>query len=290
MGQTMLTVALPIALAWMMYCVGLTLSLADFKRVGRYPIAVLAGLSAQLIGLPLIAFALIQLLGLPEVVAVGLWLLALAPGGASSNVITHLSGGNTALSISMTAVSSLIIPFSLPLLLPVVLSESQLVLPLKTAILQLVMVTLVPVSMGMLCHHIGRGKRFEVFAKWAGRSSIWVLMFTVAITLAANTKVFQQLFSSASIVAIALCLLGMALGVVVARLLKGGEQLTKTLAIEVGVQNAGTAIFVAVVQLKQPELALTPLLYGVLMNIPVAVMIYHHQRGRLRAFFAREPS
>lgn len=188
----------------------------------------------------------------------------------------------------MTAVSSLIIPFSLPLLLPVVLSESQLVLPLKTAILQLVMVTLVPVSIGMLCHHLGRGKRFETFAKWAGRSSIWVLMFTVAITLAANTKVFQQLFSSASIVAISLCLLGMALGVIVARLLKGGEQLTKTLAIEVGIQNAGTAIFVAVVQLKQPELALTPLLYGVLMNIPVAVMIYRHQRGRLRAFFARE--
>ena len=288
MGQTMLTVALPIALAWMMYCVGLTLSVADFKRVGRYPMAVLLGLSAQLIGLPLIALALIQLLGLPEVVAVGLWLLALAPGGASSNVITHLCGGNTALSISMTAVSSLIIPFSLPLLLPVVLSESQLVLPLKTAILQLVMVTLVPVSIGMLCHHLGRRKRFETFAKWAGRSSIWVLMFTVAITLAANTKVFQQLFSSASIVAISLCLLGMALGVIVARLLKGGEQLTKTLAIEVGIQNAGTAIFVAVVQLKQPELALTPLLYGVLMNIPVAVMIYRHQRGRLRAFFARE--
>lgn len=89
MGQTMLTVALPIALAWMMYCVGLTLSVADFKRVGRYPMAVLLGLSAQLIGLPLIALALIQLLGLPEVVAVGLWLLALAPGGASSRLIVQ---------------------------------------------------------------------------------------------------------------------------------------------------------------------------------------------------------
>ncbi|MGF1737577.1 bile acid:sodium symporter family protein [Photobacterium satsumensis] len=287
MGQTMLAVALPIALAWMMFCVGLTLSLADFKRVGRYPLFIFSGLAAQLVGLPLIALGLIHFLGLPEVVAVGLWLLALAPGGASSNVITHLSGGNTALSISMTAVSSLIIPFSLPLLLPVVLSDSQLVLPLKTAILQLVMVTLVPVSIGMACHHVGRGKWFASFAKWAGRSSIWVLMFTVTITLAANSQVFQQLFSSASIVAIALCLLGMALGTIVARLLKGGEKLTKTLAIEVGIQNAGTAIFVAVVQLKQPELALTPLLYGVLMNIPIAVMIYRHQRGRLRSLFAR---
>ncbi|PSU32420.1 bile acid:sodium symporter family protein [Photobacterium lutimaris] len=287
MGQTMLTVALPIALAWMMYCVGLTLSLADFKRVGRYPLSIFSGLVAQLAGLPLIALALIHFLGLPEVVAVGLWLLALAPGGASSNVITHLSGGNTALSISMTAVSSVVIPFSLPLLLPVVLSDSQLVLPVKTAILQLVMVTLVPVTIGMVSNHVGRGKRFASFAKWAGHSSVWVLMFTVAITLAVNSQVFQQLFSSASVVAVALCLLGMALGAIVARLLNGGPVLTTTLAIEVGIQNAGTAIFVAVVQLGQPELALTPLLYGVLMNIPVAVMIYRYQRGRLRSLFAR---
>ena len=109
----------------------------------------------------------------------------------------------------MTAVSSLIIPFQ-PAFAACLwyLSDSQLVLPLKTAILQLVMVTLVPVTIGMACHHFGRGKRYASFAKWAGRSSIWVLMFTVTITLAANTQVFQQLFSSASIVAIALCLLG----------------------------------------------------------------------------------
>lgn len=109
MSQAMLTIGLPLALAWMMFCVGLTLTLADFKRVGQYPSVAFAGLCAQLLGLPAIAFVLVYMLNLPEVVAIGLWILALAPGGASSNAISHLAGGDAALSITMTAISSLII-------------------------------------------------------------------------------------------------------------------------------------------------------------------------------------
>lgn len=285
MGQTMLTVALPVALAWMMFTVGLTLKGADFTRVSRYPVQIIVGLAAQLIGLPLLAYGLVQVFNLPEVVAIGLWILALSPGGASSNAITHLCGGNTALSVTMTAISSVIVPFSLPLLLPVIFPAAELVLPLKVAILQLVAVTILPIGIGMLASHYGSGPRFQAFSQWASRSSLWALFFTVAITLAANTHVFNQLFSQASLVALVLCLGGMGLGVAVARGVlrsqgdhRDDQRLTRTLAIEVGVQNAGTAIFVAVVQLQQPELALTPLLYGVLMNIPVLIMIYWHQR------------
>lgn len=281
MAQTMLTVGLPLALAWMMFCVGLTLSVADFKRVLQYPGKVGAGLLAQLVGLPIIAFALIQIFALPPVVAVGLWILALAPGGASSNAISHLAGGDSALSITMTAISSLIIPFSLPLLLPLVVPEVSATLPIKTAILQLVMVTLLPVLLGMALNHRCRSARFERFAEFAGRTALWALFFTVAVTLAANTKVFYQLFSVASVAVLSLCLLGMGLGALVAKGFGEDGILAKTLSIEVGIQNAGTAIFVAVVQLKQPELALTPLLYGVLMNIPVVVLIALHRRRQL---------
>ncbi|MEH6531239.1 MAG: bile acid:sodium symporter [Photobacterium frigidiphilum] len=278
MSQTMLTIALPLALAWMMYCVGLTLTLADFKRVATFPSKVLAGLTAQLIGLPLLAYALIHLFALPEPIAAGLWLLALAPGGASSNAITHLSGGDTALSISMTAVSSLIIPISLPLMLPLVLSDTQLVMPVKMAILQLTAVTFVPVMIGMIMKRYIKAIWFISFTTFTGRSSLLALFFTVTITLAANTKVFNQLFSVASITAVVLCLGGMILGVIVAKALRGDKTLVKTLAIEVGIQNAGTAIFVAVVQLQRPELALTPLLYGVLMNIPALLIIHRNKR------------
>ncbi|OEE74762.1 Na(+)-dependent transporter [Enterovibrio norvegicus FF-162] len=279
MSQTMLTIGLPIALAWMMFCVGLTLSLADFKRVLQFPGKISAGLAAQLIGLPLIAYGLIQLLNLPPVVAVGLWILALAPGGASSNAISHLAGGDSALSITMTAISSLIIPFSLPLLLPIVLPDVAATLPVKTAILQLVAVTLMPVVLGMLLKRFIIATWFDKFTHAAGRTALWALFFTVAITLAANTKVFYQLFSVASLAVLLLCLLGMGLGALVAKGFGDDAKLTKTFSIEVGIQNAGTAIFVAVVQLQQPELALTPLLYGILMNIPVVLLITRYRRA-----------
>lgn len=80
-----------------------------------------------------------------------------------------------------------------------------------------------------------------------------------------------------------LCLLGMGLGVVCAKLLSGDAKLTKTFAIEVGIQNAGTAIFVAIVQLQQPELALTPLLYGVLMNLPAVILIVWNKQKTVKA-------
>ncbi|ENQ4672578.1 MULTISPECIES: bile acid:sodium symporter family protein [Vibrio] len=283
MAQLMLTIGLPIALAWMMFCVGITLSVADFKRVSEYPGKIALGLTAQLIGLPLIAYLLIHTFALPEVVAVGLWILALAPGGASSNAISHLAGGDAALSITMTAVSSLIIPFSLPLLLPLVLTEVSTVIPLKTAILQLMVVTLLPVTLGMLLHHFCKGERFHQFSAFAGKTALWALFFTVAVTLAANTAVFTQLFSIAALMVLLLCLLGMGLGVVCAKLLSGDAKLTKTFAIEVGIQNAGTAIFVAIVQLQQPELALTPLLYGVLMNLPAVMLIAWNKQKTVKA-------
>ncbi|OAN18422.1 Na(+)-dependent transporter [Photobacterium jeanii] len=279
MSQTLLTVALPIALAWMMFCVGMTLRVADFARVSQYPLKVIAALLAQLLGLPLLAYAVITVLGLPEPVAVGLWLLALAPGGASSNAITHLSGGDSALSITMTAISSLIIPFSMPMLVTWLMPELVLAIPLKTAILQLAAVTIVPVLLGIALHHFAERKPwFASLTTVAGKSALWVLFFTVAITLVANTKVFHLMASMATVAAIVLCVAGMLMGALVARTLGEGSKVVKTFAIEVGIQNAGTAIFAAVVLLGRPEFAVTPLLYGVLMNIPAFALIYWHRK------------
>ncbi|MCD9520277.1 bile acid:sodium symporter family protein [Photobacterium phosphoreum] len=277
MSQAMLTIILPLALAWMMYCVGLTLKLDDFKRVSSFPLKITAGLITQLIGLPIIAYGFIHYLGLPEPIAVGLWLLALAPGGASSNTITYLNGGDTALSISMTALSSLIIPFSLPLMLPLVLTDAHLVMPIKIAILQLVVVTILPTAIGMVMRAYISTKWFKNFINVSGKSALWTLFFTVFVTLLANLSVFKQLFSIASIAVLALCLCGGLLGAIVAKAIGGDNILMKTFSIEVGIQNAGTAIFVAVVQLQQPDLAVTPLLYGILMNIPALILIHWHR-------------
>ncbi|PSU88244.1 Na(+)-dependent transporter [Photobacterium kishitanii] len=277
MSQAMLTIILPLSLAWMMYCVGLTLKLDDFKRIRSFPLKITAGLITQLIGLPIIAYGFIHFLGLPEPIAIGLWLLALAPGGASSNTITYLSGGDTALSISMTALSSLIIPFSLPLMLPFVLTDAYLVMPIKMAILQLVVVTILPTTIGMVMRAYISAIWFKDFIKVSGKSALWVLFFTVFVTLLANLSVFEQLFSIASVAVLSLCICGGALGAIVAKIIGGDNTVIKTFSIEVGIQNAGTAIFVAVVQLQRPDLAVTPLLYGILMNIPALMLIYWHK-------------
>ncbi|KMV30751.1 Na(+)-dependent transporter [Photobacterium swingsii] len=274
MSQMLLTVALPMALAWMMLCVGMTLSIADFKRVSQYPFKVIAALLAQLVGLPLLAYGIITLLGLPEPVAVGLWLLALAPGGASSNAITHLSGGDSALSITITAISSVVIPFTMPVMFTLFMPELSLAIPLKTAILQLTVVTLLPVLVGMGLRHYTDETWFTSFAEKAGKSALWALFFTVIITVTANTEVFHLFASKATLAVVALCLLGMALGALIARVMGEKTAIVKTFAIEVGVQNAGTAIFAAVILLGRPEFAITPLLYGILMNIPAFGLIY----------------
>ena len=274
MSQAMLTIILPISLAWMMYCVGLTLKLDDFKRIRSFPLKIVVGLITQLIGLPIIAYGFIHFLELPEPIAAGLWLLALAPGGASSNTITYLSGGDTALSISMTALSSLIIPFSLPLMLPLVFTDAHLIMPIKIAILQLVIVTILPTTIGMVMSNYISAAWFKKLIKISSKLALWTLFFTVLLTLLSNLSIFQQLFSIASIAVLSLCICGGLLGAIMAKIIGGDHILMKTFSIEVGIQNAGTAIFVAVAQLQQPALAITPLLYGILMNIPALTVIY----------------
>ena len=119
-------VILPLALALMMFSMGLSLSKRDFVRVFSYPKAIVIGVLLQLLLLPAIAWGIIlsanAFAPLAQVTAIGLLILAACPGGASSNIISHLSGGNGALSISMTAVVSLLIPFLLPLSLALQLS------------------------------------------------------------------------------------------------------------------------------------------------------------------------
>jgi len=282
MTSIMLTVGIPIALAWVMFCVGLSLQVRDFKRAAKFPVKIVAGLFAQLVGLPIVAFVLIHVFTLPQSVAIGLWLIALAPGGASSNAITHLCRGDSALSISMTAFSSLIVPFSIPVLLPVIMPDAVLNMPLKTAVLQLMVVTVVPVALAMSIKHYFTSQTMQTFYGIAERSSLWALCLMVVITVIANGNAMLELFSIAALAVLVLCLLAMLLGILTARVIGGDKQLSKTFAIEVGIQNAGTAIFVAVVLLQQPQLALTPLLYGVLMNIPAALLIFMSKKTHTR--------
>lgn len=270
----MLTIALPLTLAWIMFCVGLQLTPADFLRVFKAPKWIGLGLFAQLLLLPLIVWGLVSAFSIPSVIAIGLYLIALSPGGNTSNAITGLLGGNVALSTTLTAISSLIIPFTFPLLLPVFVDGAALSISPVKSFLQLTMISILPMLLGMLVyfqskHHLWLLSPIKI----AQKTSLFALFLVVLITVLSNQQVLAKLISQAAFYVLLLCVVAMIAGVLLAKLFKADSIIAKTFAVEVGIQNAGTAIFVAIYQLQSPELAITPLLYGVLMNVPVVLLI-----------------
>ena len=161
-------VLLPIALAIVMLGLGLSLTLADFARVLRFPRAVFAGLLAQVVILPLVCFGIAKGFGLAPALAVGLMLLAASPGGATANLFSHLANGDVALNITLTAVNSVVSLLTLPLILTFSLTHflgAENSVPLQfSKIIQVFLIVLVPVSIGMLL----RAKRPALAARDEG--------------------------------------------------------------------------------------------------------------------------
>ncbi|MDX1398671.1 MAG: bile acid:sodium symporter, partial [Oceanospirillum sp.] len=153
----LLGVVLPAALFIIMLGMGMTLKPADFGRVFTLPKAVLVGLTGQMLFVPLLAFGVVTLFQLPPELAVGLMVLSFAPGGATSNMMTFLSRGDVALSITLTAFASVMTPFTMPLLTQLSLdhwmgASQPIELPIAQTMLRLFVITVVPVSIGMWLH------------------------------------------------------------------------------------------------------------------------------------------
>ena len=268
-----------------MLSIGLSLTLADFKRVLQFPKCVAVGLSLQLLALPAIAWVIIlttrQFMELDFSIAAGLIIIAACPSGATSNVISHLSGANSALSVTLTAINSLIAPFILPLSLTwqlsfLALTESSIDLPVMKTWLQLILVTLLPLAIGMYFNHrfTQQTKHFQTLASKISGS----LLFALILFLVFNQ--WQALTDQAAVV-VYLCLLLCVCALLTSQLISYwfnfDPKTNRTLAIEVCIQNAGTGMFIALTVLQQPELALLPLSYGILMNIPAVLFIARGQ-------------
>lgn len=279
--QLLANVVLPIALALMMWVMGLGLNPGDFKRVTRFPQVVALGIALQMLGLPILAWLVVQIWQPPLELAAGLLILAVCPGGATSNVISYLSRGDAALSVSLTAIVSLVAPFTIPFLvnlqLPWLGLESMdFHLPVLPTIAKLVLITLVPVAIGMSLR--------QLWPRWCERweprlRQISLLAFAALVLLLAqvNWDRLPGLLTVAAGACLSLCLLGMTMAALAARAAGLSGSWQRTLAIEVGVQNAGTAMLVAAVIMGRPELAIAPLFYGILMNIPALGLIVQQQ-------------
>ncbi|AVH22734.1 bile acid:sodium symporter family protein [Nocardia cyriacigeorgica] len=285
MGSTVFAVALPIALGIVMFGLGLTLTVADFARVVKYPKAAVIALTCQLVVMPVICFGLVRAFGLDGALAVGMMLLAASPGGSSANLFSHLAGGNVALNVTLTAINSVLAVFTLPIVVGLsysVFLDDGAGLGLQPAkFLQVFAIVLVPVALGMWVRH-----RWTAWALRRQRTvkigSGVVLVLVVCAALFAEFDAFTDHVGELGAIALLLCTIGLGIGYGVPRLFGVRHEDAIASSMEIGVHNAALAIAVAATVLNNDTMAVPAAVYGFLMNIPagIATVAFARSRGQ----------
>lgn len=272
-----------IALGLMMAGMGLALRPADFKQLGQRPKAVMVGVAGQLIGLPLLGFAVASSFQVSPTQAVGIMILVSCAGGVVSGLLTQMAGGDTALSITMTAISMLVgtvsIPFIINLSLGHFLQQSEYVqLDLLATSARLLAMTIMPVVVGMVFRQL-RPQFSMRIAPAIARGSNILLVCVIALTIFGSGKEIMGDMSALILPMFILNVLAMTLGYVSASLARLELKEVKTLTIEVGIQNSATGIFIAASLLNNTLLALPAMIYtGVaFMNVALFILAYRRR-------------
>jgi len=265
------TVILPLSLFIIMFGMGLSLRIADFSRVIQQPKAVAVGITAQLILLPVIAFVVAIIFQLPPELAVGLMIISFAPGGVTSNVFTNLADGDVALSISLTAVASLVISFSMPLLTVFSMSyfmgeAEQFELPLVKTIIQLLVITLIPVALGMF-----------ILSKWQTvankiepliqKFSLVILLLLVVAIIIKNKAQMLDFFIQSGAASLTLNILALVVGYFIAKFFKLSEAESVSVGYEVGIQNGTLALLVSGTLIGNNTMMIPAVTYSIFMFI-----------------------
>lgn len=271
-------ILLPISLGIIMLGMGLSLVPSDFKRVAIYPKAAAIGVINQILVLPVIGFIILWMMPMqtPEL-AVGIMILAACPGGPTSNLISHISKGDTALSITLTAISSLIVVITIPLIVNLSMSfflqhGEYIPLPVFDTIIKVVIITILPVSIGMLIH-----ARFPAFSGKMNKPvkiMSGVLLFVIIIAAVLNDKEnLVNFFAQAGPVALALNVVMLAVGYLSARLMKLQRAQSITISIESGIQNGTLGIAIAATLLRNPTMTISPAIYSLIMFMTAGIII-----------------
>ena len=270
---------LPISLAIIMFGMGLTLMVSDFGRLFAYPKEVLVGLFNQLVFLPLIGFLIILLFDLNSSMAIGIMILSLCPGGPTSNLITQVARGNIGLSVTLTALASLITVFTIPIILSEAITyftgETDVVieLPILQTMLQILLITVIPVSIGMVIR-----KKNEAFALRMERpmriASTVLFIIIFLLVMIANKDLIVEAMKEVGLATLLLNLSTMALGYMTAKVfgIKGKSQISIT--IESGIQNGTLAFVIATTILNNVEMGLPTGAYSIWMFITGGILMW----------------
>ncbi|WP_025742783.1 bile acid:sodium symporter family protein [Aquimarina pacifica] len=273
------TIIIGLSLIIIMFGMGLSLTVDDFRRVIKYPKAILLGLLNQLVFLPIIGYVIVSVLELRPEIAIGIMILAACPGGAVSNIIVNLAKGDVALSISLTAISSVVSILTIPFIIQFALLEfigagEKITLNVPQMIGQLLAVIIVPVFVGMLIRAKSSGFAIKM-EKPVGVASVILLILVITGVLIKERSNFVPYFIEAGLPTIVLNISTMGLGYLTAVSLKLIKPQAISIAVESGIQNSALAMTIAIVTLQNSSLGISAAIYTLVMYVAgFAVIIY----------------
>ena len=279
-SQTILAISLAIT----MWGMGLTLITSDFKRILQRPKAVFLGLLNQLILLPIIGYVLLIILPTPPAVAVGIMILAAAPGGPTSNLLSMLAKADTALSVTLTAINSIITVFTIPFIVNFGLEqfagEGKVVkLDVLETILTMVALVIAPMVIGMFIK-AKKGKFADRMARPVRIASVILLTAIILGIVLKEKDNIVSYFAQAGLVALLLNTISMAVGFFTSRLARLSDKQALTISLESGMQNGTLALNIALLLLMNTEYSIAPAVYSLIMYFTSGTLIAYFFKFR----------
>lgn len=272
----------------LMFLLGIDVNKKAFTDIAHNPKAVLWGMIGQIIILPVIAFLTAWLLKLPPVYFMGLVLVACCPGGSSSNVFSMLAKGDVALSVTLTALSSIITLFTLPLIMESVaavvsdMSGVSIELPVGKLLVQNIVLLFAPLLAGSMFKHFCPAASVKV-RKVLGKMAFPALMILAAVFFLQYRKEIAENFASLGLSVAMLILMAMACSSCISRIGRFSDAVRRTIVIEVGMQNAAQAIAIASSPFifNSGEMALPAICYALMMNVILLTYVYFIRRKHI---------
>ena len=270
-------VFLPICLGIIMIGLGLHLTLADFGRVLKQPKAVLVALFVQMVLLPPLCFLIAELFKLPPELGLGLLMLAASPGGITANLFSHLARGDVALNITLTAINSVLVLFTLPFWIFIgmdfFLAAENNIPPPTSKVLEVAALVIVPVLIGM-CVRYFKPALADSAEKPVRLLSVLILVILTVLAIASEWQLLKTYAPIIGLACLSFNLVSLASGYLSARAVKLAKPQATAIAFEIGVHNTTIAIFIALNVLKMPETAIVPAIYSLIMYVTAALFAY----------------